>query len=231
MKKSLLCSVFFAVIATPAFAAHHLVEITSVIRVSAAECAIELAITGDDQNAFVDEDNIAVGGVVLVDFQDLVAAGINDSAGNNDSGDVVLAASESFADEFSEIDPDLVFEDAGCESFTSTATFSFNINGDSTVDEIDATDINGFGEDATAIVLSGGDYELADLTEDELAIANNTGDTATIGSLTVDSDAADTASVSCALVTSGPTVQTTFMALALLGVGVLLFVRFQDPNS
>lgn len=192
-----------------AFADHHFVHISSIVKFDDTDCAIELTIDSDDQDAFVAEDNITIDGVEIATFTDFIAGSINASNGNNDDGDKILITSESF-DGAHDIDADITFDDSACADLDSTAVVAFNNVDDdvtSTPDEINLADAEGFGDDTAVFKDSANDTPtLVDLTEDDLSIGNNSGDTATLDSSSSSSgggvdatDAATAANVSCSL--------------------------------
>ena len=223
---SLLLS-FFAV------ADHHFVHISSIVKFDDTDCAIELTIDSDDQDAFVAEDNVTLDGVEIITFADFIAGSINASNGNNDEGDKILITSESF-DGAHDIDADITFDDSACADLDSAAVVAF-LNVDSsvetTIDTLDLADVDTFGDDTAVFKDSSSDTPtLVDLTEDDFSIGNNSGDTATLDSSSstggVDAtDAATAANVSCSLATSRNQPTGLWGLIVMMGLGgSILFI-------
>lgn len=163
-------------------AAHHLVFVSTLLKFSSTDCAIELTISGNDQDAFVEEDDIRIDDETLATLTAVVDAGINDADGNNDDGDFILSGSVSF-DESHGINVDLAFDDENCANLDEDATVAFFNNGTTEIDSIDTSDVEGFGGDNTAITKtsSGGTPSLVDLGDEEVTLTNNAGENVTLG--------------------------------------------------
>lgn len=165
-----------------AAAEHDLVFISSVVKVDDSDCAIELTISGNDQDAFVNADSIQVDGDVLVTMENLIEAGINESASENDKGDHILAGSVSFEDEH-DIAADLVFSDSECATLDNANIVGYYIDEDSdgeTDQEIDTVEISDFSDfDADSALTKTSRTatpELKDLTETSVTLTNNAGE-------------------------------------------------------
>lgn len=180
---SLVALISFLAFVSPAHAVHHLVFINSVIKMNDASCAVELEISGANQNGFTDTDQISFSNatipVKVTDFADFFAT-INASDGNNDTGDTILAASTTFASD-SGITADLGFDDSLCASLAGQTVVDFDIDESTNIDSIDLGSIDSFG-DNTAVVKtsSSATPELVDLTAEALTIKNNDGTTAEV---------------------------------------------------
>lgn len=185
MKKSLIMIAALIFLGYPfmAHAVHDLVFISTIVKFSETECAIELEISGDNQNGFVDEDSIKLNGEVLVSLMAVIDAGINEEGGANDTGDTILATSDSF-DTANGIDGDLTIADGKCAEFDQDAVFGFFINGDEEIDAIDASEFDGFGNNKTAIFREavGKEAKLLDLTDTGVQLFNNAGVSVVVGS-------------------------------------------------
>lgn len=225
---------FILLFSIPAQAAHHLVFVSTILKFSDADCAIELTISGNNQDAFVAEDDIRIDDETVVTLTGVVDAGINDADGNNDAGDFILSGSVSF-DESHGINVDLAFDDENCANLDADATIAFFNDGIDEIDSIDASDVEGFEGDNTAITKtsSGGTPTLVDLGGDEAAsvtLTNNAGESVTLGEDDAeeeddaddgaDADAEESSSSSCAL---NPMTgqQGPLWNLALLGLGLI----------
>lgn len=236
MKKT-YCPIFIAslLVSFSTFADHHFVHISSIVKFDDTDCAIELTIDADDQDAFVAEDNITIDGVETATFVDFIAGSINASNGNNDDGDKILITSDSF-DGTHDIDADITFDDSSCADLDSDAVVAFNNVDDdvtSEIDTIDLSDAEGFDDDTAVFKDSANDTPtLVDLTEDDLSIGNNSGDSATLDSSSdstgggVDATAAATAAnVSCSLSTSRNQPGEFWGIITLMFLGSSLFIR------
>jgi hypothetical protein len=216
-----------------AFADHHFVHISSIVKFDDTDCAIELTINSDDQDAFVAEDNVTLDGVEIATFADFIAGSINASNGNNDEDDKILITSESF-DGAHDIDADITFDDSACADLDSDAVVAF-LNVDSsvetTIDTLDLADVDTFDDNTAVFKDSSSDTPtLVDLTEDDFSIGNNSGDTATLDSSSstggVDAtDAATAANISCSLSTSRNQPTGLWGLIVMMGLGgSILFI-------
>lgn len=187
MKKIIFNCVLLIFLSMPivSYAVHDLVFISAIIKLSDTECAVELEIFGDDQNAFQDDDSIKLDGTVLVTLEAVIDAGINDADGNNGTGANILGASPSFEDETG-LQADLMFDDSKCADFLSGVVFGFFIDGDTLIDSVDSSEFDDFGKNDTAITKSDNDDEpdFKDLTDSAFRIHNNSNGTVIIGSNT-----------------------------------------------
>lgn len=230
---SLLC--FFLLAATPALADHHLVEISQIVKLDDDHCAVELNIAASNQDGFADADELQLGGDAIADFSSLVSAGINGSGGNNDTGDKILLASESFDDAF-ELDADITFDDAACLDLEDQTSLALVIDDDAsgtaetTVDEIDPSDQVGF-DDNTAIVRQSDDsFDVIDLDDDAITLTNNDEDAQEFnGDEIADSGNSSTAVTStntCAFhpLTSASTANISFSQCLILLVEMAIIV-------
>lgn len=241
-KTSHLLLIASLLVSFSALADHHFVHISSIVKFDDTDCAIELTIDSDDQDAFVAEDNITINGVEVATFTDFIAGSINASNGNNDDGDKILITSESF-DGSHDIDADITFEDSSCADLDSDAVVVF-LNVDSsvetTIDTIDLSDVDTFDDDTAVFKDSANDTPtLLDLTEDDLSIANNSGDTATLDSSSdstgggVDAtDSATAANINCSLSMSRNQPGGFWGFIFLTGLGlVILFVTSRTTKN
>lgn len=194
MKKHLGVLVVSAMFGWPllAQADHHSVFISSIVKFSDTDCAVELTIYEANQNGFETSDNISFNDTVVATLTAVVDAGINTSDGANDSGDTILAGSVDF-DETYGVNADVAFDNESCAGLTGSTVVSFNFAEGDTLDEADATDlgeVTGFG-DNTAVTKgsAGATPELVDLSLDTVTVTNNAGESATLG--TSDVGAAD----------------------------------------
>ncbi len=209
MKKHLGVLVFCAMSGWPllARADHHSVFVSTVVKFSDTDCAVELTIYENNQNGFEVEDNISFDGTAIATLTAVVDAGINAADGANDSGDTILAGSVDF-DETYGVNADVAFDNASCASLTDSTVVAFNFAEGDTLDEADSTDlgeVTGFGEN-TAVTKgsTGATPELVDLSLDAVTVTNNAGESATLGTSDVGAeeggdeagDAGDTAAES-----------------------------------
>jgi len=183
MKKYLAISILFlgTVFAQPAQGVHDLVFISAVVKFDDSTCAVELEISGDNQNAFIDEDQIKLNGVLLVTLAGVIAEGINDPDGNHNTGAKILASSSTFG--FNILQGDMTFSDDFCVDFDQDAIFTYLIDTTTLIDEIAASEASGFGADNTAISKSssGATPKFINLMGTTLTIANNRNQTLVIG--------------------------------------------------
>lgn len=183
MKKNILFSLAASLLftTTAAHADHHLVFISNIVKIDDADCAVELTISGDDQDAFVATDKITIDDTEVATMESLLE-GINAADGNNDTDDTILFGSVSF-DESHGINADIAFDDANCEDLDNDAVVAFVNDGNNTIDDIDTDDFSGFGNNTViSKSSSSASAELVDLDEDTLGLTNNAGESATIGS-------------------------------------------------
>lgn len=158
------------------------VRISHVLKLSDVRCAVELEITADGDDAFLNEDAVTLDGTTLFTLEGVIDAGINGEDAENDAGDHILAMSSSMtADATVTVDPDLSFDDSHCDSFDGDAVFSFVIDGVA-VDTVNAAEMNGFGDGETAIERGGsGTAILVDLDVESVRLFNNAGESQTFG--------------------------------------------------
>lgn len=182
MKKILLPILFLTIYLTPAPSFAEEVFISAIIKNSDSDCAIELEIDANDQDGFDDNDRIEIDGDELVNFENLVNAGINDSDGNNDDGDRILATSLSFSDN-ENITGDLIFADENCVDFDDNMTVTYVDADDDEIDSIDTDDVDDFGSNDTAIIKSSANDEpdAVDLDQNSVTVRNNNGAEAVVG--------------------------------------------------
>jgi hypothetical protein len=170
------------VLTSSARADHDLVFISAVVKIDDTDCAIELTISGNNQDAFVAADSIQVDGDVLVTLENLIEDGINQSGSNNDSGDKILVGSVSFEDE-QDIAADLVFSDSECASLDNANVVGYYIDEDddgaaeNEIDTVAISDFSDFDADSALTKTSASATpELEDLTETSVTLTNNAGD-------------------------------------------------------
>lgn len=164
------------------WAEHDLVFISAVVKVDDSDCAIELTISGNDQDAFVNADSIQVDGDILVTLENLIEAGINESGGENDASDNILAGSVSFEDEHN-IAADLVFSDSECATLDNANIVGYYIDQDDDgetdeeIDTVEISDFSDFNADSGLTKTSRtATPELEDLTETSVTLTNNAGE-------------------------------------------------------
>ena len=161
---------------------HHLVFVSKIVKVSSTDCAVELTISGANQNNFQSDDRIDIGSSGTQLTPSFIAQ-INAAEGENDTGDTLLFASPSFVSAHG-ISADIEFEgDADCEGITSGTTVIFLNSGTIAIDSIDTSTVSGFGDTNTAITKSShnGTPTLVNLSSATLQIKNNSGATVTLG--------------------------------------------------
>ncbi|HEX5037141.1 MAG TPA: hypothetical protein VFX30_08275 [bacterium] len=188
MKKILMTFTVLAALAAsaPARADHHDVFVHGVQKLSADACAVELWIDEDNQDAFEAVDRVTVDGVLLASIGDTFAAAINDPSANNDTDDAILFASSSF-ETATGLTADVPFPDASCAAFDAGSEFSFVLDdvefgGPNTViDTLTASSSFGGSNTAMAKASETASPTFIDLDTDTVAVANNSGDTATLG--------------------------------------------------
>ena len=169
------------VISPPAQALHDLVFISAVVKFNDTTCAVELEISGDDQNAFTDQDQINLNGSLLITLAGVVAEGINDPDGNHNTGAKILAVSSSFG--LNILPGDMTFSDDFCVGFDQDAVFAYLIDTTTLIDTLLASAAVGFGADNTAISKdsAGATPRFINLMGTTLTIANNRNQTLVIG--------------------------------------------------
>ncbi len=235
-----------------AHADHHLVFVSKIINIDDQNCAVELTIATDNQDAFEAADNVTLNGVELDNLSTLVLGGLNDSGGNNDAGDKILLGSVAFHNSHgneANIAVDIQYEDAFCNGttgdFNTTAEICFNIDDDgddvaeTEVDCIDlsASDLSTFGDSTVVYKTSASDTpEIVDLTANTITITNNDGDAVTLGTGELIDDTAtgddddDDSDGGCALV-SGAAPSHTALSIALLSLAALGLTRFAGRKA
>ncbi|EKD41909.1 MAG: hypothetical protein ACD_73C00446G0003 [uncultured bacterium] len=223
MKKNILIVFVCFLILSPALALadHHLVFISTLIRINDTECAIELTLSGANQDAFATTDNIRFDSTAIVTFENLLDS-INADDGNNDVGDNILITSNSF-ETSSGITADLTFADSNCADLGAETIVEFNNDGSTLIDSIDISEIPDF-RDNTAITKTSlsATPDLVDLDLDSVTIGNNSAQRATLGEITTD------AGVGCSLQKIQNLTQKQLLPLILLaGSQLLLALRLR----
>ncbi len=187
MKSRLFPILLFCLVIFPlsARADHHEVFISQVVRLNAANCAVELEIDAANQNGFEGVDRIQINGTTLASIGDTEAAVI-DNGGHVNIGDHILFASNSFQS-LSGLNADVGFDDSGCSNFVAGASFTFVIDdpvfgGPNKV--IDTLVLpSSFGEDSAAVKASDSSSPtMVNLLTDSVTVSNNAGSTSMIGS-------------------------------------------------
>ncbi len=176
----------------PAFADHHDVFISRIVKLSGTACAVELQISGPNQDDFRYSDEIRLDGSELVDFGSnsaLVDSLRSMSSTTNDDGDKLLVSSAAF-DAAAGITGD--FSIGSCSGFDSSFTIAFFIDdtnpetpaGDGVAeDQVDTLSTSGgwTGGSNEAMTSTGGSGTFVDLDCDQVSVTNNSPTSVNVG--------------------------------------------------
>ncbi len=212
---SLLALLASIMLPTLAQADHHLVFVSAIAKLSDTDCAIELTISGDDQDAFVAEDFIDLDGNEVATFESVMDA-INAEDGNNDTGDTILFGSVEFDESHDGLNVDVAFENSICADLDDSSVVAFFNDTTTEIDQIDIGDVDGFTDD-TAITKASTSAtpEFVDLGDDTVTLTNNAGDAAILGTEATTATSASSCSLAQAPVSEVSGIGLVFVAAAL----------------
>lgn len=232
-----LLFLFMVLLSRPVWADHHLIFISQVIKLSDSSCAVELELSGDNQDGFQDSDLVEFNDEEIFNFSSIKES-LNASGGANDAGDHVLATSSSFASENS-VTADISFTDSHCANLTSETTVDLFIDGFNTVDTLNlSTAVSSFvSERAVTKTAANGNATLIDLSTDSVTVTNNGGSTDVIRASFDTTDSSDSDSdtestsvrnginSSCHLNAVGSFSENSGLLFVIFGVLVLFLKR------
>ncbi len=191
MKKLLIVLIGCLSCPQTAFAVHHDVFISRIVKLSNTECAVEMEIFSNNQDQFDAADEIRKDSSTLVAFGSF-ASTLN--SGNHNDGDKILAASSGF-ESFASVAGDLSFGNSECANFDANVNIAFyiaagtpNCGGGTPceVDTVESSQVSGWtggNHEAIQSLSRNDDDSFVDLDCDEVSVTNNAGTSTLVGTV------------------------------------------------